>query len=213
MYFSQLTLDQSRLRLGWSGEYGLHKMVWNLFAGQADQPRDFLFHLNENGLSSILYTLSRREPQITDTPWQARTKPFAPQLATGDQLGFLLRANPVVTRAKKRHDVVMDAKHTLSSQGKPRKEWPSQAELVQQTASAWLRRRADSMGVEWGEICAEGYQIRRFSKPNKSTISLATVDFSGVLTVRQPQLFHEAVITGVGGAKGFGCGLMMLRRL
>jgi len=39
------------------------------------------------------------------------------------------------------------------------------------------------------------------------------MDFAGVLKVEDSGLFAESLITGIGPAKAFGCGLMLIRRL
>lgn len=43
-------------------------------------------------------------------------------------------------------------------------------------------------------------------------ISLSTVEFSGALTVTEPDAFNRALLRGIGHAKGFGCGLLLVRR-
>lgn len=40
---------------------------------------------------------------------------------------------------------------------------------------------------------------------------LATLEFSGVLAIRNPDLLLDVVRKGVGPAKGFGCGLLLLK--
>ncbi len=44
-------------------------------------------------------------------------------------------------------------------------------------------------------------------------VSLSTLEFNGVLTVADPKLFLETLYEGIGPAKGFGCGLMLVRRI
>ena len=39
------------------------------------------------------------------------------------------------------------------------------------------------------------------------------LDFEGVLTVVEPGLFIDALNIGIGSAKAFGCGLMMVKRI
>ncbi|MGH8457964.1 MAG: type I-E CRISPR-associated protein Cas6/Cse3/CasE [Nevskiales bacterium] len=39
----------------------------------------------------------------------------------------------------------------------------------------------------------------------------STVDFSGVLTIVNPESFGKALFAGIGCAKAFGCGLMLVK--
>jgi len=60
----------------------------------------------------------------------------------------------------------------------------------------------------------DGYQQHRFFKGKGGRqVSLSMVEFNGVLTVTDPQLFLEALHRGVSPANGFGCGLMLVRRI
>ncbi|MCI0421919.1 MAG: type I-E CRISPR-associated protein Cas6/Cse3/CasE [Acidobacteria bacterium] len=44
-------------------------------------------------------------------------------------------------------------------------------------------------------------------------IELSTLDFEGVLLVTEPDRFLRALLSGIGPAKAFGCGLMLVRRI
>jgi CRISPR system Cascade subunit CasE len=41
---------------------------------------------------------------------------------------------------------------------------------------------------------------------------LSVIEFDGMLTVREPEIFITKVIRGFGRGKAFGLGLMLLRR-
>jgi len=43
-------------------------------------------------------------------------------------------------------------------------------------------------------------------------ITFSTLDFSGILGVTDPGQFRNTLFNGIGPAKGFGCGLMMVKR-
>jgi CRISPR system Cascade subunit CasE len=58
----------------------------------------------------------------------------------------------------------------------------------------------------------DGYIQHRFVKPKKKQmVQISTLDFTGLLTVTDPERFTTALFNGIGPAKGFGCGLMMVR--
>ena len=59
---------------------------------------------------------------------------------------------------------------------------------------------------------AEGYRWHALPKKGRSA-GFSSVDFEGEIEVTDPQLFADALLTGIGPAKGFGCGLMLVRRV
>lgn len=194
--------------------YAVHQAVWHVYSDSEDRSRDFLYRVESRAGRPVVYALSPRQPVNGGGLWRIETKRFAPQIEAGDLLDFTLRANPVVTRNGKRHDVVMDAKAALKSQDVPPEERPSQAELVQEHGSAWLERRAGKHGfsVVEGTLRVEGHQIHRFEKRSGRQVHIATCDFRGVLRAEEPDRLVESIRLGIGPAKGFGCGLLLIRR-
>jgi CRISPR system Cascade subunit CasE len=137
-------------------------------------------------------------------------------------LHFDLRANPVVSKSadgkQQRHDVVMQAKRTLlENRGLNRwQDWqgddkPALYTLVRESCGAWLRARTPRLGVEVDEkrLSMDCYQRHA---EDGGRLRFTTVDFSGELTVVDPTAFCAAIQIGVGRAKAFGCGLMLIRR-
>ena len=56
----------------------------------------------------------------------------------------------------------------------------------------------------------------RFSRDDgerRRQVTLATVAFDGVLEVSDPGALREALASGIGPAKGYGCGLLTLAPL
>jgi CRISPR system Cascade subunit CasE len=219
MYLSRLTFapcavaDREALR-AFESPYLLHQALWQVFSDSPDRRRDFLYRLDLDAGRPRVYALSPRKPVGAGHRWQIDTKPFAPRVEPGDLLDFTLRANPVVTRNGKRHDVVMDAKRALAAGGIPRDERPTQAELAQEHAGAWLERRVAKHGFSLvtGTLRAEGHQVHRFQKPSGRPVHVATCDFQGVLRVDHPDRLLESITGGIGPAKGFGCGLLLVKR-
>jgi CRISPR system Cascade subunit CasE len=219
MYLSRLTLarralaDREALR-AFESPYLLHQALWQVFSDSPDRRRDFLYRLDLEAGRPRVYALSPRKPVGAGHLWQVETQRFAPRVEAGELLDFTLRANPVVTRNGKRHDVVMDAKKALAAEGVPPAERPTQAELVQEHAGAWLERRVAKHGFSLvtGTLRAEGHQVHRFQKPSGRPVHVATCDFHGVLRADDPDRLLESIANGIGPAKGFGCGLLLLKR-
>ena len=58
---------------------------------------------------------------------------------------------------------------------------------------------------------AEGYQWHALPKKGRDA-GFSSVDFEGEVEVVDAGLFSKALFEGIGPAKGFGCGLMLVRR-
>jgi|GEM_PF-80838 len=83
----------------------------------------------------------------------------------------------------------------------------------------WLSRKGESCGFTLAhdvsgrlKFQAEGYQWHALPKKGKMA-GFSSVDFEGELEVTDTSLFSKALFTGIGPAKGFGCGLMLVRRV
>ncbi|MBI4324051.1 MAG: type I-E CRISPR-associated protein Cas6/Cse3/CasE [Chloroflexi bacterium] len=76
----------------------------------------------------------------------------------------------------------------------------------------WLRRKASASGfaVENLQVIPQG--DLSFSKPGTRGTH-AAVDFRGTLEVTDPAGFHRAFTAGIGSAKAFGFGLLVIAPL
>ncbi|MDG6249203.1 type I-E CRISPR-associated protein Cas6/Cse3/CasE [Methanocalculus sp.] len=201
------------------GEYHAHNLIWSLFTDGPDRERDFLYRQELAGNVPTFFSVSEREPVNRGGMWLIESKEYAPILREGQRFNFVLKANPVRTKADEkgghhRHDVVMNAKKRLQEDLLPASEMPSQQEIIQEAGFAWLASRSEKYGfsVLNGEVRADGYrQMRFYKKKGKRPIQISTIDYTGLLTVTEPEAFLNALFTGVGSAKGFGCGMIMIR--
>ncbi len=207
--------------------YHQHQILWTLFP---DTPKGSMSLLFRQEYDKPLGFIVVSEKAPTKSPgWEIQTKPYLPRFNHGDVLTFKLTANPVVTRAGKRHDLVMDAIKTLKrefagigSSENHKKIQPDRMVISREVGSDWIRDKGQKHGFEILRSEAEfegekeqlnitGYTQHRFEGHGKS-IRLSTLDFDGVLRVTDPTLFQKIVLQGLGPAKGFGCGLMLVRR-
>lgn len=236
MYFSLITPTPGAEReaaIQWAkGPYEQHQWLWQFLAAESGASRDFIFRRRDSDNNSPgYYVVSSRNPVVINDAWQVNSREYDPQLTVGQRLAFELRANPVVTKKvgekSRRNDVVMhEKKKLLEQRGLKRwKDWrnddpekPSLYQIVQDTCVHWLERRTENCGfVLAGEldednkqkpIRVDGYQQRH---ADKKDIRFSTVDFSGILEVIDPIAFKKALFGGIGHAKAFGCGLMLVR--
>lgn len=116
-----------------------------------------------------------------------------------------------------RHDVVMTAKNKIDFKTLPPEKRPHVATLIQEAGIEWIEEKGKEYGfsvVESGTR-ADGYQQHRFfKKKGAKPVTYSTLEFDGILTVTEPEVFIEkCLFSGIGPAKGFGCGLMLVRRV
>ena len=221
MFFSRIQLkrDAAREKQFWQhidGGYTMHSLIWDLFTDGPERTRDFIYRQDMVEGLPAFYSVSERTPNDRVGVWSVETKQYSPLVRKGQQLSFVLRANPVRTKRDEknkqhRHDVVMEAKTRLKEEPAVK---PPEAEIVQQAGFVWLATRAEDYGfsVRDGEVRADGYAQLNFVKPKGgSPVRLSTIDFTGLLSVTDPAKFTELLCRGIGPAKGFGCGMMMVR--
>lgn len=226
MFFSRMTLQANadKNKAFWQtfkNPYTLHQSIWQLFADNPERDRDFIYRLDQERDRPLVYAVSAREPLDGQDLWQIESKVYRPKLFSGMRLSFMLRANPVRTKRDEagkqhRHDVVMEAKTRLKAEKTERASEICTATLVQETGSQWLETRAERYGFNLNPdvLRADGYQQHRFFKDRgKSRISISTLDFSGVLSISDPKHFIETLYKGIGPAKAFGCGMLMVKRI
>ena len=213
---------QALLPLLQSGNNGSHHpghhLVWSLFADAPDRHRDFLWREMETEQGTFLI-LSARPPVDHHALFDIDApKPFAPVLEAGDRLQFSLRANPVIRRYDPRrgrsvkHDVVMDALRSHPGGGRAE----HRLAVVREQGLAWLERQADRARfiVQPDNVRVDGYDQHRVTRKGSAPAMLfSTLDFNGLLTVSDPDVFLATIVGGFGAAKAYGCGLMLIRRV
>ncbi|NMM36352.1 MAG: type I-E CRISPR-associated protein Cas6/Cse3/CasE [Glaciimonas sp.] len=234
MYFSVITpIENLRRQAAYElakplaqSPYEEHQWLWQFFPSNAEQSRDFIFRRHEIAQIPRFYVVSQRPPTAFSEAWQVQSRSYDPQLLEGQRLSFQLCANPVVTKKNnagkpQRHDVVMHTKKQLlvergfNAEAKW-KEWsdednkPLLYELVQKSCIDWLQSRASSNGFAVIAASVDAYAQNRAGKRH---IRFSTVDFSGELLVTNPTLFQQALFNGLGHAKAFGCGLLLVKKI
>ena len=195
---------------GAAGDRG-HSLVWSLFAATGDEKRAFLYRRIDAG--SFL-TVSEHPPEDAHKLWHIEAKDYAPELHPGQRLRFVLRANPAMSvsapgaRRGKKVDAVMHAKFNLA--GDERKAFTGGSDA----ALDWLIARGPAIGASFDrERCsATGYNQVIIRKDDaREPITFSEIDYEGVLTVADPAKLTAALFTGVGKARSYGCGLMLVR--
>lgn len=225
MYLSRITFNplvssQQLANIFCQDRYKEHQALWRLFDTDPEAERDFLYRQTLEQGRVKYYVLSERQPVDTTGIWLVSDpKPYDPKLFTGQKLFFNLRANPIVTirlenGRKERRDVVMNEKKRINFKELPKETRPLEQEIVQQTCIPWLAQRSKRLGFQLqpDTIMVDGYQQHESrSKNTSAAIRYSTVDFQGVLTVTEPETFKQTLFKGLGKARAFGCGLLLIK--
>lgn len=188
-----------------------HRLIWAAFADGPERERDFLWRQDEKRRWLVL---SQREPNDPHQLFEPiECKPFAPALRRGDRLTFALRANAVVTRKNEkgrphRSDIVMDRLRAL-----PKGQRASgRQRLAVEAGHDWLARQGAKSGFRPDRLDVAAYRTESIPRAGKASIELGLLDLEGDLTVEDPGVFLPNLAKGFGKARGFGCGLMLIRR-
>jgi CRISPR system Cascade subunit CasE len=188
-----------------------HRLIWSLMPADAAARRDFLWRDEGHGRFMVL----AGRPPGDNTLFDVQAQSFAPHLAQGDRLRFVLRANPTASlsrpgRRSHRVDVVMQALHGIP-QTQRAAERPA---LIREAGQDWLTRLGQRHGFtpEPDSLDIDGYRLWRIPRTGAEPIRLATLECGGVLRVDDPVPFLSALFAGFGRGRAFGCGLMLIRR-
>lgn len=204
----------SRVELPWESArnpYDLHRNVWRLFPGEGRESRvsgeaerqGFLFRVEHNptGRPARLLVQSRRLPEVSAGIALVGTREFSPQPMAGQRLAFLLTANPIKTIA----DAQREAKPGKQSE-------KCRVPLIKEDEQrAWLVRKL-SVGAEIEATDVLPHPPTYFRKGNRGG-KLVSCTFEGILRVRDPSALATLLESGIGPAKAFGCGLLLVRRI
>ena len=190
MYLSEASVDLYAVR----NPYEVHRLIWRLFPDRPDDERPFLFRVGEGrrgGTKRILIQSNAKPARSAEgIHLLSEPKMYRPALHAGQPLRFLLRANPV----------------------KRLKEARCRVPLVKEEHQrAWLARKLDG-AARLMDVRMSMREILYFYKKNKAG-KIVTVTYEGFLDVVDPGRLMALLKTGIGPAKGFGCGLLSLARV
>lgn len=218
MHMSKLVFTGQAVPTGRAATlYDVHRQLWRVFGDGPERERDFVYREMEPGSFLVV---SARPPAPDRNLWASHVKVYDPRVSAGERLHFSLRANPVrKTRdgqgRQVRHDVVQDAFKRLEDEGMTRADVPGRFSLAQESVASWLQARAGRMGIDLEEdgLVVEAYDRHSFRKPKGGKpVVVSVVDVRGFCTVADPDALRAALFGGVGPAKAFGCGLLLVRR-
>ena len=225
MFLSKIEFVPSRwqqmIKVLNKGLYHEHQMIWDLLPRDEGAQRDFLYRREDSGTLPFYYLLSSREPVVEVDFLRCATRPYAPQLQTGDVLQFNLRANAVKSRKSDdgkhrriRRDIVEAKVDAYKVQFPDPQDRPPAAFIRDEAGVEWLKAQGEKGGFQVNALSVENpqfYEVVKPGDPNKRQFT--SLDFRGELQVTDAAVFtDEVLLKGLGRSKAFGCGLLLVRR-
>lgn len=216
MYLSRLQLNTNNRQV-WrelANPYKVHQMVMRAFPDGAKREKAQVLHrLDLQDEEAILLVQSNFEPDWSNLkpnylapadPYHflpnPAVKPFNLSLQAGQVLSFRLCANPTIKKVRR------DEKgERLNSNRVP---------LVHEEKQlAWLQQKGEQYGFHLLRASASAStQHKGWKEQDAPPITLYTVQFDGLLRVINPDKLWQAIQTGIGPSRAFGCGLLSLAR-
>ena len=204
----------SRVEIPWEAArnpYDFHRQLWRLFPGEEKEARrnsdeerqGFLFRVEESGSgrAARLLVQSHQAPEIAQGLVMLGTREIRPAPSAGQRLAFLLTANPIKT--------IVDAERNAKPGKKSEK---CRVPLIREEEQRdWLARKLAGV-AEVEAVTLLTHRPLYFRKGNRAG-KLATATYEGVLRVVDPSKLGDVLKNGIGPAKAFGCGLMLVRRI
>ncbi|WP_298272437.1 type I-E CRISPR-associated protein Cas6/Cse3/CasE [Geobacter sp.] len=201
--------------------YAWHKKIWDCFPDMPDAQRNFLTRIDPLEGAFRVWVLSGTKPVWPHwCPQEAfALKEISPSFLSHRHYAFDVRANPV--KAQVQRD--SNGQPLLKANGK-RKSGKRMPLVNPDELRAWLIRKGEvrCRDRETGQEIPGGFRIveerpleispmveSHFRKKGQSAYH-GGVQFRGTLEVTDREHFTETYRSGIGSAKGFGFGLLLL---
>lgn len=193
------TAAQRKLR----DNYAWHQALWEAFPGRGDEQRSFLFRVDTCDGGPEVLMLSRVEPSrpawCPAECWSV--KAIKPEFLAHRHYRFDLRTNATRKVAK------------LNGSGERSKNGRRAVISDEQELRAWLDRKAEHGGfrvLDYPPLIIDPRTDHHFRKGNAAGLHVGA-RFRGAIEITDPTRFKETSQTGIGSAKAFGFGLLLLQ--
>lgn len=201
--------------------YDWHRKLWGCFPGLPHQKRDFLTRIDPLEGKYRLWILSRARPVCPS--WCPSdcfdVKQIPESFLSHRYYAFDLKANPV--KAKVERDELGNPLLLPNGRRKRGKRVPL---VKQEELREWLIRKGmvRCRDPKTGEEIPGGFRIveekpleispmvENYFRKNEHAAYHGGVQFRGILEVTDQKRFKQTYEAGIGSAKGFGFGLLLL---
>lgn len=197
--------DEAASKKGLTDLYKWHKAAWKLFPGRPDAERDFLFRLNSIPGGYEFLVLSKTEPVKCEwcSAEQFAVKNISSKFLEHRYYLFDILANPTRKIAVNNNGIFKkNGKRVVLT--KLEDQWN------------WFKRKSEAAGfkvLDKPELIIEPAQnygfVRGMDYANHGLH--VGVKYKGILEVQDKELFKKSFKQGIGSAKGFGFGMLILK--
>jgi CRISPR system Cascade subunit CasE len=198
MYLSKVHIAPNKVR----NIYELHRALWELFPDRKDESRSFLFRAESICLNNGAKVLMQSMHQPCNANKNATiiaSKTINYSFIAKQQFKFCLRSNPV-----KR---IVDRENETTNKSIRSIRVPLIKEEEQQQ---WLTNKfQDACILNVVNIIKEK-PIYFYKQKEKRSGKVQPIMYTGILTVKAPELLLQLIAKGIGPAKSFGMGLLSL---
>ena len=201
MYLSRVLLDTNSrgVMRALHSPSKIHGAIENSFEGERQRNLWRLDNLNGN---LYLLLLSGEKPDLTEfckqfgteSTWETKDYDVLVNRIQNDMhLRFRLTANP-----------------TVSVYDKEGKRGRVCAHITSGYQKKWLVEKGEKNGflLDVDEFDITQSKWNKFYKSDNRTVSILSVTYEGILTVKDAELFKNALLCGIGRGKAYGMGLM-----
>lgn len=186
--------------------YDWHQLAWRCFPGRPDAKRDFLFRLDSTPEGVLLHVLGQEKPvrpeQCPEESWECREIPIS--FLEHDAYRFDVICNP----GRKIKVYATDGTRIKNSR--------REAIIQQDEQEAWFARKAQDNGFSLAsgslriDPCQNHYFQKKGPEGKRKEGTHIGVRFCGTLHVQDQEKFCKAFSAGIGSARSFGFGLLLL---
>jgi CRISPR system Cascade subunit CasE len=169
-----------------SDSYAWHKALWQAFPEK--NSRDFLWRLEDTDDAFHVYIVSPEAP--SPQPWGVwQSKPIGDGFLGHGRYRFKVRVNPVMRRKSDGRRLGL---------------------FVPEKIEAWFLRHAQTADIALERVAYGPALDQPFFKDGRRGLHRA-VEIEGILRVDDADKFKTAFYKGIGPAKAFGFGLLVLQ--
>jgi CRISPR system Cascade subunit CasE len=188
MYLTKTILNKKEvIHFNLFDPYQWHKILWPCFNSKE---RSYLFRVDNTSNGLIFLIQSIMKPIVQ--PWGIwQTKDIPKKFYDNDRFFFSLRAYPSVKKS------VINEDGSKRNQG---------VRVPMCDPEKWLSRKGKENGFELENVVINSRKEQKSTKGYQ-----VTVDFDGILSVKDKYQFLNAVTKGIGPSKAYGLGLLLLK--
>lgn len=223
-WLARFDVDAETARIeGITNSYTWHKKLWECYPGEPAARRDFLTRIDQLEGIFRVWILSKKEPVRPKwcPPDCFALKKIASSFLTHKYYGFDLRTNPIKTIVQRGPNC-----ETLFQPNGKRKHGKRIPLVRREELRSWIIHKGEvrCRDKNTGEDVPGGFRIVEDSRhPLEITPMMEShfrkkgqaayhggVKFRGILEVTDQNHFIETYYAGIGSAKAFGFGLLLL---